>query len=71
MCSSDLVEIEGKLCTPLVRCGLLPGTLRADLLERGALFERSITVEEMRRSPGVFLLNSVRGRYRVQVVAGP
>ena len=64
------VEIEGKLCTPPVQCGLLPGTLRADLLERGELFERSITVEEMLRSPRVFLLNSVRGMYRVQVESG-
>ena len=65
------VELEGKLCTPPVRCGLLPGTLRADLLARGALFERSITIEEMRRSPGVFLLNSVRGMYQVQLVEAP
>jgi para-aminobenzoate synthetase/4-amino-4-deoxychorismate lyase len=62
------VEIEGKLCTPPVECGLLPGTLRADLLERGTLIERCISVEDVLRSPGVFLLNSVRGMYRVQVV---
>jgi para-aminobenzoate synthetase/4-amino-4-deoxychorismate lyase len=61
------VEIEGKLCTPPVQCGLLPGTLRAELLERGELFERAITMEELPRSPSVFLLNSMRGRYRVQV----
>jgi para-aminobenzoate synthetase/4-amino-4-deoxychorismate lyase len=65
------VEMEGKLCTPPVECGLLPGTLRADLLERGTLIERPITVEEMLRSPRVFLLNSVRGMYRVQVVEAP
>jgi para-aminobenzoate synthetase/4-amino-4-deoxychorismate lyase len=65
------VEIEGKLCTPPVQCGLLPGTQRADLLERGTLIERCITVEQMRRSPRVFLLNSVRGMYRVQVVEAP
>ena len=65
------VEIDGKLCTPPVQCGLLPGTLRADLLERGVLFERSITVEEMRRSPRVALLNSVRGMYLVQLVQTP
>ena len=63
------VEIDGKLCTPPVQCGLLPGTLRANLLEQGTLIERCITVEQMLRSPGVFLLNSVRGMYRVQVVA--
>jgi para-aminobenzoate synthetase/4-amino-4-deoxychorismate lyase len=65
------VEIDRKLCTPPVQCGLLPGTLRADLLERGTLIERCITVEEVRRSPRVFLLNSVRGMYRVQVVKEP
>jgi para-aminobenzoate synthetase / 4-amino-4-deoxychorismate lyase len=65
------VEIEGKLCTPPVQSGLLPGTLRADLLERGALFERSITVEEMLHSPRVFLLNSVRGMYQVQILEAP
>ena len=61
------VEIEGKLCTPPVQCGLLPGTLRAELLERGELVERVIMTKEVLRSPRVFLLNSVRGRYRVQV----
>ena len=65
------MEIEGKLCTPPLQCGVLPGTLRADLVERGVLFERSITVEEMLRSPRVFLLNSVRGMYRVQLVETP
>lgn len=65
------VEIEGRRYTPPVRCGLLPGTLRADLIEQGALFERVIMVEEVLRSPRVFLLNSVRGMYRVQVVATP
>jgi para-aminobenzoate synthetase/4-amino-4-deoxychorismate lyase len=65
------VEIEGKLCTPPVQCGLLPGTLRADLLERGKLIEHCVTVEQMLRSPRVFLLNSVRGMYRVQVFESP
>ena len=65
------VEIEGKLCTPPVECGLLPGTLRADLLERGTLIERGISVEDVLRSPRVLLLNSVRGLYQVQVVGAP
>ena len=65
------VEMEGKLCTPPVQCGLLPGTLRADLLGQGTLIERCLTVEQLLRSPRVFLLNSVRGLYQVQVVAAP
>ena len=58
------VDIEGKLCTPPVSCGLLPGTLRAHLLQQGELVERPITVAELLRSPRVLLLNSVRGMYR-------
>jgi para-aminobenzoate synthetase/4-amino-4-deoxychorismate lyase len=62
------VEIEGRLCTPPVKCGLLPGTLRADLLERGALIEQVITIGQLRQSQRVFLLNSVRGMQRGQIV---
>ena len=57
------VDIAGKLCTPPVTCGLLPGTLRAHLIHQGELVERRITVAELLQSPRVFLLNSVRGLY--------
>jgi len=62
------VDIAGKLYTPPVTCGLLPGTLRAHLLQQGELIERPIVLEELLRSPRVFLLNSVRGMYPVKVV---
>jgi len=62
------VDIAGKLCTPPVTCGLLPGTLRAHLLQQGELIERRITVAELPQCPRIFLFNSVRGMYRVEVV---
>jgi para-aminobenzoate synthetase/4-amino-4-deoxychorismate lyase len=62
------VDIAGNLCTPPVTCGLLPGTLRVHLLQRGDLIERKITIAELLHSPRVFLLNSVRGLYPVEVV---
>ncbi len=62
------VDVDGKLCTPPVSCGLLPGTLRAHLLQQGELVERPIAREELLRSPRVILLNSVRGKYGVEVV---
>jgi para-aminobenzoate synthetase/4-amino-4-deoxychorismate lyase len=61
------VEIGGVRYTPPVRCGLLPGTQRAVLLERGELRERVIRIEELREHPRVFLLNSVRGLHAVSV----
>jgi para-aminobenzoate synthetase/4-amino-4-deoxychorismate lyase len=63
-----VVDIAGKLCTPPVTCGLLPGTMRAHLIHQGELIERRITVAELLESPCVYLFNSVRGMYPVEVV---
>ncbi|MBC7933063.1 MAG: aminodeoxychorismate synthase component I, partial [Rubrivivax sp.] len=38
-----VAELDGELWTPPRECGLLAGTLRAELLESGALKERAIT----------------------------
>lgn len=54
-------EIDGVLCTPPVDCGLLPGVGRAELLARGVLRERRISLAELRAARRFFLLNSVRG----------
>ena len=57
------VEIDGALCTPPIDCGLLPGVARAELLARGVLRERPISLAELRAAPRLFLLNSVRGLF--------
>ena len=56
-----VAEIEGRLCTPPVKCGLLPGTMRAALLKNGEITERIITIEDLRKSTRIFLINSLRG----------
>ena len=60
-------EIDGVLYTPPLRCGLLPGTRRAMMLETGLLEERVMTIDEVLASPAVYLLNSVRGMHRVHI----
>jgi para-aminobenzoate synthetase/4-amino-4-deoxychorismate lyase len=62
------VEIDGVLSTPPVSSGLLAGTYRALLLDRKDIIERTVTVEELLRSPRILLLNSVRGIYPVRVI---
>jgi len=57
------VELDGALCTPPVECGLLPGVARAELLARGVLRERRISLDDLRAAPRLFLLNSVRGLF--------
>lgn len=56
-----VVETEGGRVTPPIECGLLPGTFRAELLERGEITERKVTIDELLRAPRVWLVNSVRG----------
>ena len=56
-----VVRIDGELVTPPVRCGLLAGTFRAELLERAEIVDRVIRVEELSRAESLFLINSVQG----------
>lgn len=56
-----VVELDGRKVTPPVECGLLPGTLRAELLQEGTITERRVTVDDVPRATGLWLINSVRG----------
>jgi len=56
-----VVRRDGELLTPPVRCGLLPGTLRAELLARGRVREAVVRLEDLDRCDAVYLVNSVRG----------
>ena len=57
-----LVEIDGSWYTPPVSCGLLPGTLRGELLDTGEIQERVLSVQDLERAEHVQIVNSVRGR---------
>ncbi len=56
-----VVQDEQGFWTPPASSGLLPGCLRAELLARGEIRERVITVAELRQAKAFFLINSVRG----------
>lgn len=56
-----VVEIGRAKVTPPVACGLLPGTLRAHLLDAGEILEQPVTVAALRSASRVWLINSVRG----------
>lgn len=62
-----VVEIGGELLTPPVSSGLLPGTLRAHLLDDMQIRERVITVQQMSEASHCYLLNSVRGVHPVSI----
>jgi branched-subunit amino acid aminotransferase/4-amino-4-deoxychorismate lyase len=56
-----VVEMDGRRVTPPIACGLLPGTLRAELLATGEVSEAVVTVEQLKTAPRFWLVNSVRG----------
>jgi branched-subunit amino acid aminotransferase/4-amino-4-deoxychorismate lyase len=54
-----VADIPGALVTPPIRCGLLAGTFRAELLERGEVREEVVTLDDLRSASRVWLINSV------------
>jgi para-aminobenzoate synthetase/4-amino-4-deoxychorismate lyase len=61
------VQLDSELVTPPASSGLLPGTLRAELLAQGKLVERVLKRDEMNRASAIWFLNSLRGMFRVRL----
>lgn len=61
------VEKGGRLVTPPLSCGLLPGVMREELLERGELTEGIVTPDDLRSAGEFLLFNSVRGIRRAML----
>ncbi|HEY4546598.1 MAG TPA: aminodeoxychorismate synthase component I [Pedomonas sp.] len=60
------LERDGELLTPPLASGLLPGVLRAELLETGRAREAVLTPEDL-RTGRLFLGNSLRGLMAAEV----
>jgi len=61
------LRIGGQWLTPALHCGLLAGTCRADLLDRGAIAEAVLVPADLERAQEVAFFNSVRGWLRAQL----
>jgi para-aminobenzoate synthetase/4-amino-4-deoxychorismate lyase len=64
------IELGGRLFTPALTCGLLPGTLREELLDlpRAAASESVLTPEDLLTADRIYLGNSVRGVIRAELM---
>ncbi|MDX1576229.1 MAG: aminotransferase class IV, partial [Kiloniellales bacterium] len=62
------IEQDGVLVTPPLRCGLLAGTLRRDMIEDPSLevVERPLSLADLEAADRVYLGNSVRGLMRAR-----
>src|SRR5690606_14460808 len=62
------LERDGVLLTPPLSSGLLPGTLRAELLANGRAVEQILTLDDLQKADAIWLGNSVRGLIRAEWV---
>ncbi|WP_449393857.1 aminodeoxychorismate synthase component I [Devosia riboflavina] len=61
------VQRDGRLLTPALSSGLLPGTLRAELIETGKAEDAILTLADLAAADAIFLGNSVRGLIRAEL----
>jgi para-aminobenzoate synthetase/4-amino-4-deoxychorismate lyase len=68
--SNLFIELDGRLFTPALTCGLLPGTLREELLDlpRAAASEAVLTPQDLLAAERIYLGNSVRGLVRAELI---
>lgn len=60
------LERDGKLLTPYLAAGVLPGTLRAALIDEGRAVEARLTIEDLNGRGEIYLGNSVRGLVKAE-----
>ena len=65
-----VVEIGGRKLTPPVECGLLAGTLRAEMLASGEIEIGRVTIDDLASATGCWLINSVSGSVPVTIETG-
>lgn len=59
---------DGRLLTPALHHGLLPGTFREALLERGLACEADLTRKDLETAEAIYAGNSVRGLMRAALL---
>ena len=63
--SNVFIERDGKLLTPPLACGLLPGVMLRHLLESGRAVECVLTRDDLVSAPAIYVANALRGLMRV------
>ena len=62
-----VLKIDGKLYTPSIRLGILPGIYRQHLLETGEVEEKVLTLADFAQAEAIYGCNAVRGLYELSV----
>jgi para-aminobenzoate synthetase/4-amino-4-deoxychorismate lyase len=59
--TSLFIKTAGKILTPSLTCGLLPGILREEMIETGQAFEAILTLADLENADTIYVGNSLRG----------
>ena len=62
-----VLKINGKLYTPPINLGILPGIYRQHLLETGQAEEKVLTVPDLGQAETIYGSNAVRGLYELRI----
>ena len=62
-----VLKINGKLYTPPISQGILPGIYRQHLLETGQVEEKVLTLADLNQAETIYGCNAVRGLYELEV----
>jgi para-aminobenzoate synthetase/4-amino-4-deoxychorismate lyase len=57
-----MIELDGRVVTPPVTCGLLAGTCRAEFLALGEATEAVVTLDDLRRATAIWVTHAVQGQ---------
>ncbi|SEA04537.1 para-aminobenzoate synthetase / 4-amino-4-deoxychorismate lyase [Thalassobacillus cyri] len=63
-----VIEKQGKYYTPPIKCGLLAGTFRQELLEQHVIAEQVIHKKDLNEANSIWMINGVRGWIPVQMI---
>ena len=62
-----VLKIAGKLYTPSIRLGILPGIYRQHLLETGQIEEKVLTLADLVQAEAIYGCNAVRALYKLSL----
>ena len=62
-----VLKIAGKLYTPPIELGILPGIYRQHLLETGQVEEKVLTLADLAQAEAIYGCNTVRGLYELSL----
>jgi para-aminobenzoate synthetase / 4-amino-4-deoxychorismate lyase len=65
--SSVFVKRDGKWCTPPIDAGVLPGVMRAVLIEELGAVERTLTPDDLHNADDLLISNALRGAVKARL----